>query len=82
MMKIYVINDCDFIAAETERDAIKCWEETTGESYELNDCDIYEHSKSPDDLTMWTDEQLKNKITFAEALRGKKLPCYIASSEW
>ena len=81
-MKIYVINDCDFIAAESEQDAIKCWENTTGESYKDYDGEIYEHSKSADELTMWTDETLKKKITFTEALKGKKLPYYIASSEW
>lgn len=81
MVKIYVINECDFIAAENEKDAIKCWENTTGETYD-KDSEIYEHSQGPDDLMMWTDESLSKKMTFAEAIKGEKLPCYVASSEW
>lgn len=89
MIKVFKVNDCDWVAASTPEEALECLKTITdveGDEVaeELSDDDMNEfefHSEEKDehgDSIKIPFRQQLNKMVAA----GEKFPTFFASSEW
>jgi NAD(P)H-hydrate repair Nnr-like enzyme with NAD(P)H-hydrate dehydratase domain len=94
MIKIYKMNDCDYVAAENIDDAKKALEETLGYEQDPEDMPFVLTEKEMEKLKFLDCEpgseeskDPKNKRSFKAQLEkmvveGEKFPCFFASSEF
>ena len=90
--KVYRLHDCDWIVAESEAQAIECWESTTGEKiidYILDDeVDISIETRPLSKLKFMYDECGERTTTFDKRIKEvlasgeETVPFFLASSEF
>ncbi len=92
-IKVFKVGECDWIAAENPKDALKHWQETMGYSDDDIEIDGYEAEElSPDEMTTFMHhgddgERRNNPISFKEELEnnlkeGVEFPCLFATTEY
>jgi hypothetical protein len=87
-MRVFAMNDCDWVAAETLEDAIKTYAQMIGTGFDPEDDLSDPHALTDEqmDKLMFTDEDEK-KRTFREQLNrmieaGEELPGFFATTEF
>lgn len=90
--KVYKIHGCDWVVAESEAQAIECWESTTGETIDYytsgDDVDIEIETKPLSELKFIYDLDETRVTTFDKridevlASGEEKVPFFLASSEY
>lgn len=86
--KVFMINECDWVVAVDEKQAIICWESTVGIDFDEDENTIELETKELSKINFFYDTDAIKKTTFKkrieEVLKSgeETVPFFLASSEF